>query len=165
METCNTLRVFMNSLRSLTWQRLILIKIKANLMYFWKSYIAQKEIKKPSGKSIRVWEKTQLRFETFEKILKFTFNNLNGKLIFCPFSLSSSRTFVILYPSGTYQIFLGWLGGLVVSPGLRGTFEYGGQWVGVCINPWLKPLKITIENLNFTIRFIQFVNILLQNFL
>ena len=33
------------------------------------------------------------------------------KTDFCPFSLPSSRTFVILYTSGTYQNFWGWLGG------------------------------------------------------
>ena len=37
-----------------------------------KALIILKEIKKPSDKSLRVWAKTQLRFEIFEKILKFT---------------------------------------------------------------------------------------------
>ena len=52
---------------------------------------------------LRVWAKNQLRFEIFEKILKFRHQNLNGKLTFYPFSLPSSRTFVILCTSATYQ--------------------------------------------------------------
>ena len=48
------------------------------------------------------------------------------KLIFYPFSLPSSRTFVILYTSGTYQNFLGWLGGGVVSPVLGVLSSLGG---------------------------------------
>ena len=44
-----------------------------------------KESKKPSDKFLRVGAKNQLRFEIFEKILKFTCKNLNGKLIFYPF--------------------------------------------------------------------------------
>ena len=72
-------------------------------MEFWKPLIILKEIKKPSGKYLRVWAKNQLIFEIFEKIWKFTYKNLNGKLIFYPFSLPSSRTFVILYTSGTYK--------------------------------------------------------------
>ena len=72
-------------------------------MEFWKPLIILKEIKKTSGKYLRVWAKNQLIFEIFEKIWKFTYKNLNGKLIFYPFSLPSSRTFVILYTSGTYK--------------------------------------------------------------
>ena len=34
---------------------------------------------------MRVWAKNQLRFEIFEKILKFTCKKLNGKLLFYPF--------------------------------------------------------------------------------
>ena len=37
---------------------LILIKIKAILMEFWKALIILKEIKKPSDKFLRVWAKT-----------------------------------------------------------------------------------------------------------
>ena len=60
--------------------------------------------------------KNQLRFETFMKILRFTYKNLNGKLIFYPFSLPSSRTFVILCTSATY---LNWgSGGGRLAPGL-----------------------------------------------
>ena len=102
-------------------------------MEFWKALIISKEIKKPSDKFLRVWAKNQLRFEIFEKILKFTWKNLNGKLIFYPFSLPFSWTFVILYTSGTYQKFLGWLGGSFAGLG-GGTFEFGGR--GGCINPW-----------------------------
>ena len=96
-------------------------------MEFWKALIILKEIKKLSDKFLRVWAKNQLRFEIFEKILKFTCKNLNGKLIFYPFSLPSSRTFVILYTSGTYQNF-GGLGRVLSSLGA------GGRGRG-CINP------------------------------
>ena len=69
---------------------------------FCKALIMLKEMK-TSDKFLRVWAKNQLSFQIFEKILKFTCKKLNGKLIFYPFSLPSSRTFVILYISGTYQ--------------------------------------------------------------
>ena len=70
-------------------------------MEFWKDLISVKEIKKASDKFLRVWAKNQLRFEISEKIFKFTYYNLNGKLIFIHFFLPSSWTFVILYTSGT----------------------------------------------------------------
>ena len=41
-------------------------------MEFWKPLIILKDIKKASGKYLRVLAKNQLRFEIFEKILKFT---------------------------------------------------------------------------------------------
>ena len=88
-----------------------------------------KEIKKPSGKSLRVWAKNQLRFAIFEKILKFTYKNLKGKLIFYPFSLPSSRTFVILYTSATYQNLCGSGRGVVLLRAWGGTFEFGGSGV------------------------------------
>ena len=69
-------------------------------MGYWKSLIILKEIKKISGKILRVWAKNQLRFEIHEKILKFTYENLNEKLSFYPFSLPSSRAFLSLYSSG-----------------------------------------------------------------
>ena len=81
METCKILKIFMN----FYFKKLILIKIKASLE-FWKSFIILKEIKKPRGKFLRVWAKNQLRFEIFQKILKFTYKNLNGKEIFTFFS-------------------------------------------------------------------------------
>ena len=71
-------------------------------MEFWKYLIILKEIKKPSGKFLHVWAKNQWRLKFFEKILKFTYKNLNGKLLFYPFSLPSTRTFVILYTCATY---------------------------------------------------------------
>ena len=40
---------------------------------------------KLSGKFLRVWTKNQFKFEIFENILKFTYENLNGKLIFTNF--------------------------------------------------------------------------------
>ena len=51
---------------------LILIKIKAILMEFWNALIILKEIQKPSYKFLRVLAQTQLIYEIFEKILKFT---------------------------------------------------------------------------------------------
>ena len=104
-------------------------------MVYWKSFFSNlKEIKKHCGKILRVWAKNQLRFEIFEEILKFTYKNLNGKLIFYPLSLPSSRTFVILCTSGTPK-FWGWFGGGVVPPGLGGEF-FNYFRVGGCINPW-----------------------------
>ena len=91
-------------------------------MEFWKALIILEEIKKPSDKFLLVWAKTQLRFDVFEKILKFTCKNLNRTLIFYPFSLTSSRTFVILYTSGTYQKIFGVARG-VVSLVLRGVLS------------------------------------------
>ena len=41
-------------------------------MGYWKSLIILKDIKKPNGKSLHIWAKNQLKFELFEKILKFT---------------------------------------------------------------------------------------------
>ena len=53
-----------------------------------------KRNKETSGKFLRVWAKNQLRFEIFEKSLKFIYKNHNGKLIFDQFSLPSSRSLV-----------------------------------------------------------------------
>ena len=80
-------------------------------MDYWTSLMILKEIKKPNGKCLRVWAKNQIRFEIYEKILKFTYKNLNGKLILNPFSLPFSETFVILYTSGRCQNLWGWFGG------------------------------------------------------
>ena len=46
-------------------------------MKFLKSLIILKESKKRIGKFLRVWAKNLLRFEMFEKILKFTYKTLN----------------------------------------------------------------------------------------
>ena len=62
--------------------------------------IILKEFKKPSGKFLRVWAKNQYELKFLEKILKFTYKNLNGKLTSYPFSIPSSRTSVILHSSG-----------------------------------------------------------------
>ena len=67
--------------------KLILIKIKGILQEYRKYWIILKEIKKPRGKSLHVLARNQLRFETFEIILKFRLKNLIAKLIFYPFSL------------------------------------------------------------------------------
>ena len=95
---------------------------------YWKALIILKEIKKTSGKFLCVWAKTQLRFEIYERIFKFTYKILNGKLIFYLFSLPSSRTFVILYTSGTSQILGGWFGGSSPEWGVGGSVGY--------VNPW-----------------------------
>ena len=76
----------------------IFLKIRVSMRGVWNSFKIQKS-KKPRDKLLRVWAKNQLRFEIFEKISKFTYRNLNGKLIFYPFSIPSSRTFVIFYTS------------------------------------------------------------------
>ena len=76
------------------------LKNKVTLLVSWKSLIILKEFRKPSCKSLRVWARNQWGLKFVEKILKFTYTNLNGKLTFYPFSISSTRTFVILYSSG-----------------------------------------------------------------
>ena len=93
-------------------------------MEIWKKLINLKESRKPRDKFLRVWAKNQLRFEIFEKILKFTCKNLNGKLIFYPFS-PIFQDFFILYTSVTYQNFWGWLGG---GPGSNGPVWGGGYF-------------------------------------
>ena len=58
-------------------------------MEFWESIISVKEIKKPRDKFLRVLAKNQLSVEIFEKILEFTYQNINGSeflLIFSPIS-------------------------------------------------------------------------------
>ena len=88
---------FIEFLANFDFKKLILIIIKAILMEFWKSLIILKEINKPSDKSLRVWAKNQLRFEIFEKILKFTYQNFNGKVIFYPFYLQDFCHFIHLW--------------------------------------------------------------------
>ena len=75
-------------------------------MVWWKSLIILKEFKKPSGKLLRVWAKNQSGLKFVEKILKFTYKNLNGKLNFYPFSNPFSETFAILYSLKNKTIFL-----------------------------------------------------------
>ena len=58
-------------MRVFLFKKVILITIKVRLVAYWKTLLILKEIKKPSGKSLRVWAKNQLRFEIVEKILKF----------------------------------------------------------------------------------------------
>ena len=94
-------------------------------MEFWKSLIILKEIKKPNGKLLRFLAKNQWGLKLFEKILKFTYINLNGKLIFHPFSLPSSRSFVILYSSGTSKNG-GW--GVGRGSSWTGLWEYFRVW-------------------------------------
>ena len=93
-------------------------KINEKFIIFWKIL---KEIKKPSGKFLRVWAKNQWGLKFVEKILKFTYKTHNGKLIFNPFSLQSSRPFVILYTSGTSKNGRGSSGS-----GIGGYFRVGG---------------------------------------
>ena len=52
------------------------------------------KFKKVCSKSLRVLAKNQWGLKFVEKILKFTYKNLNGKLTFSPFSIQSFRTFV-----------------------------------------------------------------------
>ena len=108
--------------------RLIFIEIQATLIVFGKYVIILKEIKKPRRKVLRVLAKNQLRFEIFVKIFKFTYKNLNGKLIFYPLSLPSSRRFVILYTYGTYKNF-GGRGAVIVIRASGGVLSSLG-WIG-----------------------------------
>ena len=75
-------------------------------MVWWNSLIILKVIKKPSGKSYAFGLTTNGHWNFFEKFLKITYENLNGKLTFYPFSIPSSRSFVILYSSENNTIFL-----------------------------------------------------------
>ena len=60
-----TFENFHEFLANFDLKKLILINIKASLMKFWKSLTILKEIKKPSGKFLRVWAKNKLGFEIF----------------------------------------------------------------------------------------------------
>ena len=104
METCN-FEIFHEFWEDFVFKNLILTIIKASLVGYWTFLIILKEITKPSGKFLRVWAKSQLRFEISEKILKTTYRNLNGKLFFAHF-LSDFLTFVILYSLENNPIFL-----------------------------------------------------------
>ena len=105
-------------------------------MNFWKSLINLKELQKSSGKSLRVWAKNQLRFEIFDKILKFIYKNLKRKRIFfTDFSpIFQNCHFIHMWNMPKHF-------GLVwgdVPPGLGGSFALGEvEWVlGFgCINP------------------------------
>ena len=107
-------------------KKLILIKIKASLMKFRKDLIILTEFKKHSDIFLRIWAKNQLRFEIFEKILKFTCKNLNGKLIFHPFShiFQDFCHFIHLCNIAKF-LGLAWAGG-VVQPGLGVLSNLGG---------------------------------------
>ena len=65
-------------------------------MVKWKSFLILKEIKKAIRKFLRVWAKNKWRFKFSEKSFKLTYENLNDKLLFYPFSIRFSRNFVIL---------------------------------------------------------------------
>ena len=94
METGKILKIFMN-FSEFRLEKANFNKSLGKFDGILKIFHNANKIKKPFGKFLRVWTKNQLRFEIYEKILKFTYKNLNGKLIFYPFSLASSRTFVI----------------------------------------------------------------------
>ena len=120
----------------------MLIKIKAIFMEFWKSLISLKEIKKPSDKLLRVCAKNQLRFEIFEKILKFTYQNLNGKVIFKPIFSPTSQDFCHFMHLWNIQKG-GWGGHLDPGLGVLSSLGAGG-----CINPWsIISAIVTQENL------------------
>ena len=68
METSQLLKIFMKYERIFTWKKLILIKVKASLMDYWKSLSIIKEIMKPNGKYLRILATNQLRFEIFDKL-------------------------------------------------------------------------------------------------
>ena len=65
--------------------KLILVILKASLVWYFKSGIILNETKKPSGKSLRVWGKNQLSFDILVKILKLPYKStLNGRFNFVP---------------------------------------------------------------------------------
>ena len=51
-------------------------------MEFREALIIVKEVKNVTDIFFRGWAKIQIRFEIFEKVLKFTYKNLNRKVIF-----------------------------------------------------------------------------------
>ena len=57
MENGKTLRL-REILANFDLKKLILLKIKAILMGFWKAFIILKESRKPTDKFFRVWAKT-----------------------------------------------------------------------------------------------------------
>ena len=85
--------------------------------------------------------KNQWKIYNFKKISKFTYKNLNGKLIFYQFSLQSSRTFVIIYTTGTYKNFRGWFGGLCRRAWGLGSFDNFRFFVGGGVGGLCKPLE------------------------
>ena len=96
-------------------------------MHFWKILIILKQIKKPTGKFLRVLAKNQLRFDIFEKILKCTIKNLNGKLIFTHFHSHLQGPLSFYTPLEHTKILEGRVGGL--DPGLAVISSLG---VGGC---------------------------------
>ena len=75
----------MNSERIFVFKTLILIKNKVGLMGKCKYLIILTEFMKPRGNLLRVWAKYQWGLKFVEKILKFPYNNLMGKLTFSIF--------------------------------------------------------------------------------
>ena len=114
---------------------LFLIKIKASLMEFWNSFIILKEIKKSICKFLRVWEKNQLTFEFFEKILKFTYK-ISMENWFLPIFSPIFRDFCRFIHLWNISTFWGLVWGS--SAWLGGFFRRG---VGVCINPCFKGVR------------------------
>ena len=106
METSNFLEICINSVWFSFIKMRILIKIKVSLIVKYNSLIIRKVFQKPSGQFLRVLAKNQWSLKFFDKMFKFTYYDLNGKLTFSPFSIPSSRTLVILYTSGKYHHFL-----------------------------------------------------------
>ena len=76
MQTWN-FKKFKYHERIVYFQKPLEIKIKVGLMFYWKSLVTLKVIRKPSGKFLRVWAKNQLRVEIFEKIFKFQYVNIS----------------------------------------------------------------------------------------
>ena len=82
---------------------------------FFQTRKYSKNVKK-SMKHLQLWENFQIYIQKSQWLL-----------IFCLFFLPSSRTFVILYTSGTYQNVWGWFGwGGVVPPSLVGVLSILG---------------------------------------
>ena len=103
-------------------------------MEFWKDLINLKESKKPSDKFLRVWEKNQLRFEIFEKILKFTCKNYNGKLNFYPFFSLLPGLFHYIHLWNIPK-FLGVAWGVLFTGLGGGTFEFGRLYKSLDMPP------------------------------
>ena len=118
----------------------------AILIDYWKSLRILKEIRKHSDKSLHVWTKNQLRFEFSEKSFKFTYKNLNGKLIFTHFLSHLSGLLSFDTPLEPREN---------LGAGLRGSstgLAFVGGGSGACINPGVLCFGV-LQTSRFWIRY------------
>ena len=98
-------------------------------MEFWLSLIVREEIKKSSGRFLRVWAKHQWWLKFVEIPLKFTYKNLKETFIFTIFLSYRPGLFSFYTPLEHSKIWVG-VGWWSSWSGLGGTVEFGGQGLG-----------------------------------